>query len=99
MGDCDYLELRLQDCKSDGKVRFLWEKTGVKDGKNTNLIEMTSKMCVSEFILTDSGLRRFRYLKGKWSLESAEVMKLKVKGSGALNMKRTDKIFEVKKKL
>nr|GEU68090.1 chitinase II [Tanacetum cinerariifolium] len=30
----------------------------------------------------------------KWSLKSAEVMKLKAKGSGALNMKRTDEILE-----
>nr|GEW22246.1 RNA-directed DNA polymerase, eukaryota [Tanacetum cinerariifolium] len=93
------LDVLFLDCRSDGKVRFQWEKTGVEDGEKTNSMEMTSKTCVSRFILTDSRLRRFRYLKGKWSLKSAEVMKLKVKGSGAQNMKRTDKIFEFERKL
>nr|GEU60020.1 reverse transcriptase domain-containing protein [Tanacetum cinerariifolium] len=48
---------------SDGKMRFPWEKMRVKDGEKRNSMELTSNTCVSEFIPTDSGLRRFRFLK------------------------------------
>ncbi|GKA80434.1 hypothetical protein Tco_0787030 [Tanacetum coccineum] len=57
--------------------------------------EISEIACVFDLTkpLTDSGLRRFRYMK-KWSLKSAEVMKLKVIGSGVTNMKQMDVILE-----
>ncbi|PWA92190.1 hypothetical protein CTI12_AA082190 [Artemisia annua] len=88
--------------RSDGKVSFPREKPGVEDGEKRNLVKLISKTCVAEFILPDSGLRRFRNLafrlKNKMRVTGAgvmremvaEVMKLKVEGSGVLNMKQMD---------
>ncbi|GJZ26438.1 hypothetical protein Tco_0570691 [Tanacetum coccineum] len=33
----------VEDYRSDGKVRFPWEKTGVEDGEKTNSMEMTKE--------------------------------------------------------
>ena len=86
-------------------MRFPREKPGVEDVEKRNLVKLISKTCVAEFILPDSGLRRFRNLafrlKNKTRVTGpgvmremvAEVMKLKVEGSGVLNMKQMDEIF------
>ncbi|GJY22325.1 hypothetical protein Tco_0394891 [Tanacetum coccineum] len=62
-----YCDARFGICilreRSDRKVIFSWDKTRVGECEKRNSMELTSNTCVSEFTLTNSGFRRFRYLK------------------------------------